>query len=308
MYIFTVLSLHTQIHVYTHKCMYVYIHTGTYIFGCIYVCLYIQIYIYIHVNRFIHVCTYTWVYIYVNIYVYVTIGTVYMYVYIFVYTSSLMRLHSVSWLISLNDRTRCLWHWTMGIIFHYIYIWVNGSVFPDRLHGQQSAWRLKSTSAEKALQYRAGQKIHGFTVREVSERPQTEEHTGNWFGLFRLDLLSGSGTWILNSLSPDMFLNMWSRWILFSSRWPRSPTCSSRQWSWLMTKPELSTSMQPETTPTTSSASSSGRRPWTARASPTSWSTRCCVGLRSIPAETLSSRCSTGLCPPSWTPSQVQTT
>ncbi|XP_062260148.1 presequence protease, mitochondrial [Platichthys flesus] len=40
-----------------------------------------------------------------------------------------------------------------------------------RLHGQQSAWRLKSTSAERALQYRAGQKIHGFTVREVAPVP-----------------------------------------------------------------------------------------------------------------------------------------
>ncbi|CAB1423053.1 unnamed protein product [Pleuronectes platessa] len=40
-----------------------------------------------------------------------------------------------------------------------------------RLRGQQSAWRLKSTSAERALQYRAGQKIHGFTVREVAPVP-----------------------------------------------------------------------------------------------------------------------------------------
>ncbi|XP_060940067.1 presequence protease, mitochondrial [Limanda limanda] len=40
-----------------------------------------------------------------------------------------------------------------------------------RLRGQQSAWRLKSTAAERALQYRAGQKIHGFTVREVAPVP-----------------------------------------------------------------------------------------------------------------------------------------
>ncbi|KAM7400088.1 hypothetical protein PAMA_004675 [Pampus argenteus] len=35
-------------------------------------------------------------------------------------------------------------------------------------NGQQHTWRLKSTSAgEKALQYQPGQKVHGFTVREV---------------------------------------------------------------------------------------------------------------------------------------------
>lgn len=39
-------------------------------------------------------------------------------------------------------------------------------------NGQQHTWRLKSTSAgERALQYQTGQKIHGFTVREVVEVP-----------------------------------------------------------------------------------------------------------------------------------------
>ncbi|XP_065809684.1 presequence protease, mitochondrial [Labrus bergylta] len=39
-------------------------------------------------------------------------------------------------------------------------------------YGQQSTWRLKSTSAiERASQYRPGQKIHGFTVREVVAVP-----------------------------------------------------------------------------------------------------------------------------------------
>ncbi|KAM4551302.1 presequence protease, mitochondrial [Odontesthes bonariensis] len=41
-----------------------------------------------------------------------------------------------------------------------------------RFNGQQQAWRQRSTSAkEKALQYQAGQKIHGFTVREVVAVP-----------------------------------------------------------------------------------------------------------------------------------------
>lgn len=53
------------------------------------------------------------------------------------------------------------------------------------------------------------------------------------------------------------------------------------------------------------SVSSSERLPWTAQGSHTSWSTRCSVDLTSIPAETLSSRCSTGPCPRSWTLSQV---
>ncbi|XP_070700808.1 presequence protease, mitochondrial [Pempheris klunzingeri] len=39
-------------------------------------------------------------------------------------------------------------------------------------NGQQHTWRLKSTSAkERALQYQPGQKIHGFTVREVAAVP-----------------------------------------------------------------------------------------------------------------------------------------
>ncbi|KAG7219989.1 hypothetical protein INR49_001088 [Caranx melampygus] len=38
-------------------------------------------------------------------------------------------------------------------------------------NGQQHTWRLKSTSAERALQYQPGQKIHGFTVREVVAVP-----------------------------------------------------------------------------------------------------------------------------------------
>ncbi|XP_071756138.2 presequence protease, mitochondrial [Centroberyx gerrardi] len=40
------------------------------------------------------------------------------------------------------------------------------------LNGQQHAWRLKSSSAtERALQYRPGQRIHGFTVKEVAAVP-----------------------------------------------------------------------------------------------------------------------------------------
>uniref|UniRef100_A0A669C1Z3 Pitrilysin metalloproteinase 1 n=1 Tax=Oreochromis niloticus TaxID=8128 RepID=A0A669C1Z3_ORENI len=39
-------------------------------------------------------------------------------------------------------------------------------------NGQQHTWRLKSTSArERALQYQPGQKIHGFTVKEVVAVP-----------------------------------------------------------------------------------------------------------------------------------------
>ncbi|XP_022617554.1 presequence protease, mitochondrial [Seriola dumerili] len=38
-------------------------------------------------------------------------------------------------------------------------------------NGQQHTWRLKSTSAERALQYQPGQKIHGFTVQEVVAVP-----------------------------------------------------------------------------------------------------------------------------------------
>lgn len=39
-------------------------------------------------------------------------------------------------------------------------------------NGQQQTWRLKSTSArERALQYQPGQKVHGFTVREVVTVP-----------------------------------------------------------------------------------------------------------------------------------------
>ncbi|XP_041847392.1 presequence protease, mitochondrial [Melanotaenia boesemani] len=41
-----------------------------------------------------------------------------------------------------------------------------------RFNGHQQTWRLRSTSAsEKALQYQLGQKIHGFTVREVVAVP-----------------------------------------------------------------------------------------------------------------------------------------
>ncbi|XP_059200477.1 presequence protease, mitochondrial [Centropristis striata] len=40
------------------------------------------------------------------------------------------------------------------------------------LNGPQHTWRLRSTSAkERACQYQAGQKIHGFTVREVAVVP-----------------------------------------------------------------------------------------------------------------------------------------
>ncbi|GAA6216215.1 presequence protease, mitochondrial [Lates japonicus] len=38
-------------------------------------------------------------------------------------------------------------------------------------NGQQHTWRLKSTSAERALQYQPGHKIHGFTVKEVVAVP-----------------------------------------------------------------------------------------------------------------------------------------
>lgn len=134
-----------------------------------------------------------------------------------------------------------------------------------------------------------------------------------------------------------------SCWLCFLRLWP-SLTCFLQQWSWLMIKLELSTCMQPEMTPITSSGgwdcfqrhlyvnlflftwiekyrlnleiichtcsclsvSSSGRHPWTARGSHTSWSTQCYVDLRGIPAEILSSRCSTGPCPHSWMHSQVQ--
>lgn len=41
-------------------------------------------------------------------------------------------------------------------------------LFMSRLNGQQHNWRLKSTSVtDRALQYHPGQKIHGFTVKEV---------------------------------------------------------------------------------------------------------------------------------------------
>ncbi|XP_036940263.1 presequence protease, mitochondrial [Acanthopagrus latus] len=41
-----------------------------------------------------------------------------------------------------------------------------------KLNGQQHTWKLKSTSArERAAQYQPGQKIHGFTVREVAVVP-----------------------------------------------------------------------------------------------------------------------------------------
>uniref|UniRef100_A0A8D3CMC1 Pitrilysin metalloproteinase 1 n=1 Tax=Scophthalmus maximus TaxID=52904 RepID=A0A8D3CMC1_SCOMX len=39
------------------------------------------------------------------------------------------------------------------------------------LSGEQRTWRLKSTSAETALRYRPGQRIHGFTVKEVAAVP-----------------------------------------------------------------------------------------------------------------------------------------
>uniref|UniRef100_A0A4W6CGU8 Presequence protease, mitochondrial n=1 Tax=Lates calcarifer TaxID=8187 RepID=A0A4W6CGU8_LATCA len=38
-------------------------------------------------------------------------------------------------------------------------------------NGQRHTWRLKSTSAERALQYQPGHKIHGFTVKEVVAVP-----------------------------------------------------------------------------------------------------------------------------------------
>uniref|UniRef100_A0A7N8XF73 Pitrilysin metalloproteinase 1 n=1 Tax=Mastacembelus armatus TaxID=205130 RepID=A0A7N8XF73_9TELE len=45
-------------------------------------------------------------------------------------------------------------------------------LFPPSFKGQQHPWRLKSTSArERALQYQPGQKIHGFTVKEVAAVP-----------------------------------------------------------------------------------------------------------------------------------------
>ncbi|TMS09550.1 Presequence protease, mitochondrial [Larimichthys crocea] len=41
-----------------------------------------------------------------------------------------------------------------------------------RFSGQQHTWRLKSTSArDRALQYKPGEQIHGFTVREVVAVP-----------------------------------------------------------------------------------------------------------------------------------------
>uniref|UniRef100_A0A665XFA6 Pitrilysin metalloproteinase 1 n=1 Tax=Echeneis naucrates TaxID=173247 RepID=A0A665XFA6_ECHNA len=45
------------------------------------------------------------------------------------------------------------------------------SVLPPSFNGQQHMWRLKSTSAERALQYQPGQKIYGFTVKEVAAVP-----------------------------------------------------------------------------------------------------------------------------------------
>uniref|UniRef100_A0A671YS55 Presequence protease, mitochondrial n=1 Tax=Sparus aurata TaxID=8175 RepID=A0A671YS55_SPAAU len=44
--------------------------------------------------------------------------------------------------------------------------------FCGSLNGQRHTWKLKSTSArERAVQYQPGQKIHGFTVREVAVVP-----------------------------------------------------------------------------------------------------------------------------------------
>uniref|UniRef100_A0A4W6C8J1 Presequence protease, mitochondrial n=1 Tax=Lates calcarifer TaxID=8187 RepID=A0A4W6C8J1_LATCA len=40
--------------------------------------------------------------------------------------------------------------------------------FDTSFNGQRHTWRLKSTSAERALQYQPGHKIHGFTVKEVT--------------------------------------------------------------------------------------------------------------------------------------------
>ncbi|AWP03603.1 putative presequence protease mitochondrial [Scophthalmus maximus] len=46
-----------------------------------------------------------------------------------------------------------------------------GKIRHLRLSGEQRTWRLKSTSAETALRYRPGQRIHGFTVKEVAAVP-----------------------------------------------------------------------------------------------------------------------------------------
>lgn len=50
----------------------------------------------------------------------------------------------------------------------FFFVQLTVVLFSPRLNGQQRTWKLKSTSArERAVQYQPGQKIHGFTVREV---------------------------------------------------------------------------------------------------------------------------------------------
>lgn len=62
-------------------------------------------------------------------------------------------------------------------------------LFLSRLNGRQHTWRLKSTSAkERALQYHPGEKIHGFTVKEVGSLGTPQHSDSGAILVFYLNL------------------------------------------------------------------------------------------------------------------------
>lgn len=80
-------------------------------------------------------------------------------------------------------------------------------LFIFRLNVQQRAWRLKSTSAkERTLQYHPGEKIHGFTVKEVcllgTARLRFWRKSGVLFTVWTVDMSS----YLQVVAVPDLFL------------------------------------------------------------------------------------------------------
>lgn len=221
-------------------------------------------------------------------------------------------------------------------------------LFYSRLNGQQHLWKSNSTLArEKAIQYQPGQKIHGFTVREVGERSSSFQK----FSVIQVMSTSCElGYWTISTSPVTYFIAAFKRFCEESTE-HLMVLCSNASLSCkvlfvqVVAVPDLfltavklthdktgaqylhaarddsnnlfrlvhmsvltsySVSGHADECLSVSLVSSSERLPWTAQGCRTSWSTRCCAALRSIPAETPSSRCSTGRSPHLWTLLQVQ--
>lgn len=101
------------------------------------------------------------------------------------------------------------WTWRVWKCFYQ----TSSHFFTSRFNGQQYTWRLRSTVAnERALRHHPGQKIHGFTVKEVG-------------------VVGEARFWSWRNVTFDLRLDLVTCWSLLSYLWVVSAPDLSSKWS-----------------------------------------------------------------------------